>query len=97
DHCLEPAGTNWRSICTMFNVYWCRSRYCFDYRTRLKARSLNENFPSLFKGRSGGILMPTFTSNDAQINYQTSGDASKPAIVFSNSLGTKFIMWQPQI
>lgn len=41
--------------------------------------------------------MPTFTSNDAQINYQTFGDASKPAIVFSNSLGTKFSMWQPQI
>jgi len=26
--------------------------------------------------------MPTFTSNDAQINYQTFGDASKPALVF---------------
>ncbi|HJF28176.1 MAG TPA: 3-oxoadipate enol-lactonase [Acinetobacter lwoffii] len=41
--------------------------------------------------------MPTFTSNDAQINYQTFGDATKPALVFSNSLGTKFSMWQPQI
>lgn len=41
--------------------------------------------------------MPFFTSNDAQINYQTSGDASKPAIVFSNSLGTQFSMWQAQI
>lgn len=41
--------------------------------------------------------MPTFTSNDAQINYQTFGDASKPAIIFSNSLGTNFSMWQPQI
>ncbi len=41
--------------------------------------------------------MPTFTSNDAEINYQTFGDANKPAIVFSNSLGTKFTMWQPQI
>ena len=41
--------------------------------------------------------MPTFTSNDAQINYQTFGDASKPALVFSNSLGTKFSMWQPQL
>ena len=40
--------------------------------------------------------MPTFTSNDAQINYQTSGDATKPAIVFSNSLGTNFSMWQAQ-
>lgn len=41
--------------------------------------------------------MPTFTSNDAQINYQTFGNASKPALVFSNSLGTNFKMWQPQI
>ncbi|MFZ0023840.1 3-oxoadipate enol-lactonase [Acinetobacter sp.] len=41
--------------------------------------------------------MPTFTSNDVQINYQTFGDAAKPALVFSNSLGTKFSMWQPQI
>lgn len=41
--------------------------------------------------------MPIFTSNDAQINYQTFGDATKPALVFSNSLGTKFSMWQPQI
>ena len=41
--------------------------------------------------------MPTFTSQDAQINYQTFGEASKPAIVFSNSLGTNFTMWQPQI
>ena len=41
--------------------------------------------------------MPKFTSNDAEINYQTFGDASKPAIVFSNSLGTKYSMWQVQI
>ena len=41
--------------------------------------------------------MPTFTSNDAQINYQIFGDANKPALVFSNSLGTKYSMWQPQI
>ena len=41
--------------------------------------------------------MPTFTSNDAQINYQTFGDASNPALIFSNSLGTKFTMWQSQI
>lgn len=41
--------------------------------------------------------MPKFTSNDAEINYQTFGDASKPAIVFSNSLGTKYSMWQAQI
>lgn len=41
--------------------------------------------------------MPTFTSQDAEINYQTFGDAAKPALVFSNSLGTNFRMWQPQI
>lgn len=41
--------------------------------------------------------MPTFTSNDAQINYQTFGDAAKPALIFSNSLGTNFNMWQAQI
>ncbi|WP_329417380.1 3-oxoadipate enol-lactonase [Acinetobacter indicus] len=41
--------------------------------------------------------MPTFISQDAEINYQTFGDATKPALVFSNSLGTNFKMWQPQI
>ncbi|WP_168396557.1 3-oxoadipate enol-lactonase [Acinetobacter indicus] len=41
--------------------------------------------------------MPTFTSQNAEINYQTFGDATKPALVFSNSLGTNFKMWQPQI
>ena len=41
--------------------------------------------------------MPTFTSNDATLHYQTFGDAAQPALVFSNSLGTKFSMWQPQI
>ena len=41
--------------------------------------------------------MPTFTSQNAEINYQTFGDATQPAIVFSNSLGTNFSMWQAQI
>jgi 3-oxoadipate enol-lactonase len=41
--------------------------------------------------------MPKFTSSDAEINYETFGDSTKPAIIFSNSLGTKFSMWQPQI
>lgn len=41
--------------------------------------------------------MPICISKDAQINYQTYGDPSNPAIVFSNSLGTTFRMWQPQI
>ncbi len=40
--------------------------------------------------------MATFQSNDAVINYQTFGDASKPALVFSNSLGTNYGMWQKQ-
>ena len=41
--------------------------------------------------------MPTFISNDATINYATFGDANKPAVIFSNSLGTNYSMWQPQI
>ena len=41
--------------------------------------------------------MPTFNSSNAQINYQTFGDHTKPALVFSNSLGTQLSMWQPQI
>ena len=41
--------------------------------------------------------MPTFTSQNVEINYQTFGDVTHPAIVFSNSLGTNFSMWQPQI
>ncbi|ELN4659321.1 hypothetical protein RZ729_005445, partial [Escherichia coli] len=40
--------------------------------------------------------MPTFISNDATINYATFGDASNPALVFSNSLGTNYGMWQQQ-
>ena len=41
--------------------------------------------------------MPTFSSNHAEINYQTFGDSAKPALIFSNSLGTNFSMWKPQI
>ena len=41
--------------------------------------------------------MPKFISNDAEINYETFGDSTKPALIFSNSLGTQFSMWQPQI
>ena len=41
--------------------------------------------------------MPKLISNNAEINHQTFGDASQPAIVFSNSLGTQLNMWQPQI
>ena len=41
--------------------------------------------------------MPSFQKNDVTIYYQTFGDKSKPAIIFSNSLGTNYRMWQPQI
>lgn len=41
--------------------------------------------------------MPTFNSNDAQINYQTFGNNTKPTLIFSNSLGTNFSMWKPQV
>ncbi len=27
---LNHLNNRW-SLCLMFNVYWCRSRYCFDY------------------------------------------------------------------
>ncbi|KMV09667.1 3-oxoadipate enol-lactonase domain protein [Acinetobacter baumannii] len=40
--------------------------------------------------------MPSFQSADAQINYQTFGELSSPALVFSNSLGTNYGMWQKQ-
>lgn len=40
--------------------------------------------------------MPTFQSADAQINYQTFGNPNSPALVFSNSLGTNYGMWQKQ-
>ncbi|WOE32598.1 MULTISPECIES: 3-oxoadipate enol-lactonase [unclassified Acinetobacter] len=41
--------------------------------------------------------MATFERNQVQIHYQTFGDAQKPALVFSNSLGTNYRMWQAQI
>lgn len=41
--------------------------------------------------------MPNFSSSDVTIHFQTFGDSSKPALVFSNSLGTKLSMWQNQI
>ena len=40
--------------------------------------------------------MPTFISNDATINYASFGDANKPGVIFSNSLGTNYGMWQQQ-
>lgn len=41
--------------------------------------------------------MPIFQQGDVSLNYQTFGNPSKPALIFSNSLGTTYTMWQPQI
>lgn len=41
--------------------------------------------------------MPVFEKKDVTLNYATFGDGSNPALVFSNSLGTSYHMWQPQI
>ena len=46
--------------------------------------------------------MPTFNFQDqvsaqsVMLHYQTFGDAQKPALIFSNSLGTNYGMWQKQ-
>jgi len=41
--------------------------------------------------------MATFTLNDIALHYQTFGDTDKPALIFSNSLGTNLSMWQQQL
>jgi len=41
--------------------------------------------------------MPVFDNKDITLNYATFGDSSNPALLFSNSLGTSYHMWQPQI
>lgn len=41
--------------------------------------------------------MPFLKSNDAQIHYAIEGPPGKPALILSNSLGTDFSMWDPQI
>ena len=41
--------------------------------------------------------MPEFDNKDITLNYATFGDSSNPALIFSNSLGTSYHMWQPQI
>lgn len=41
--------------------------------------------------------MPIFENKDVTLDYATFGDSSKPALIFSNSLGTNYQMWQPQI
>ena len=42
-------------------------------------------------------MMPTLSHDDVQLHYQTFGDISRPALLFSNSLGTNYHMWQAQI
>ncbi|WNO60654.1 3-oxoadipate enol-lactonase [Rheinheimera sp. MMS21-TC3] len=37
------------------------------------------------------------TDDKVQLFYQCSGDPANPALLFSNSLGTDWQMWQPQI
>ncbi len=41
--------------------------------------------------------MPFVDSNRAQIHYALEGTVEKPTLVLSNSLGTDFSMWDPQI
>ncbi|OOS02258.1 3-oxoadipate enol-lactonase [Moraxella cuniculi DSM 21768] len=41
--------------------------------------------------------MPYCQTKDGQIFYQTFGNKSNPALIFSNSLGTDHTMWQPQV
>jgi len=37
------------------------------------------------------------TDDKVQLYYQTAGDPANPALLLSNSLGTRWQMWQPQI
>jgi 3-oxoadipate enol-lactonase len=41
--------------------------------------------------------MPFAQLTDARIHYQLEGDNSSPVLVLSNSLGTDFSMWDPQM
>lgn len=41
--------------------------------------------------------MPVLKLSSHDLHYQLIGDASKPVLVCSNSLGTSLSMWQPQI
>ncbi|MES2117072.1 MAG: 3-oxoadipate enol-lactonase [Pseudomonadota bacterium] len=40
--------------------------------------------------------MPVVRIKDTEIHFETEGDAHLPALMFSNSLGTDWRMWQPQ-
>lgn len=41
--------------------------------------------------------MPYLTIHDAQLHYSLEGDAGKPVLILSNSLGTALDMWAPQM
>lgn len=41
--------------------------------------------------------MTFFQHQDLEIHYETFGDPKQPSLVFSNSLGTNYGMWQKQI
>src|SRR5260370_35370865 len=41
--------------------------------------------------------MPVLKSGDARIHYALEGQSGSPVLVFSNSLGTNYSMWEPQI
>src|SRR5207249_10850786 len=43
------------------------------------------------------LPMPFVESNGAKIHYALAGPAGRPVLVLSNSLGTDFSMWHPQI
>ena len=43
------------------------------------------------------LNMPLFDNQEIALNYATFGDSCNPALIFSNSLGTSYHMWQPQI
>jgi 3-oxoadipate enol-lactonase len=41
--------------------------------------------------------MPVLKSGDARIHYVLEGQSGKPVLVFSNSLGANYSMWDPQV
>lgn len=41
--------------------------------------------------------MPTVKSGEARIHYELEGPTGAPAVVFSNSLGANYSMWDPQV
>lgn len=43
------------------------------------------------------LLCLFFKKNNVSLHYQTFGNPKNPALVFSNSLGTDYTMWQAQI